>query len=233
MTGHTSGRRSASGTRAGSGSTSRSRPTGHVIGSGMSPEERDQQIEAALHDDEGDDDGGLAAGGFASDAEAEEAARGIALRQLAAAARSRAQLEQAMAKKLVPEQVARRVLDRFTEVGLIDDAEFAEMLVRTRHAERGQSRRAIAVELRRKGIAEETAAAALEQLDAEDEESAARTLVRRKLASGGSLEPEVLRRRIYGALGRKGYPPGLVARILREELADTGGDGDEIDSYGL
>lgn len=199
----------------------------------MSPEERDEHDEAALAAGDDLEDGGLAAGGFASDAEAEEAARGIALRQLAAAARSRAQLEQAMAKKLVPEPIARRVLDRFTEVGLIDDVEFAEMLVRTRHAERGQSRRAIAVELRRKGIDEETAAGALEQLDAEDEESAARTLVRRKLASGGSLAPEVLRRRIYGALGRKGYPPGLVARILREELADAGDDGDGVDPDGF
>ena len=226
MTARTSGRRQASGTRVGSGSTSRSRPTGHVIGSGVSPEERDAADEVeGLGDDE--DDGGLAAGGFASDGEAEEAARAIALRQLAAAGKSRVQLEQAMAKKLIPEQVARRVLDRFTEVGLVDDAEFAAMLVRTRHAERGQSRRAIAVELRRKGIDEETAAGALDQLDAEDEESAARTLVRRKLATSGSLAPEVLRRRIYGALGRKGYPPGLVAQILREELADSGDDGGE------
>ncbi|MDM7832071.1 regulatory protein RecX [Cellulomonas edaphi] len=170
----------------------------------------------------GPEDGPDAApGGFASDAQAEEAAREIALRQLAAAPRSRGQLEAAMAKKLVPADVAGRVLDRFTEVGLVDDAEFAAMLVRTRHAERGQSRRAIAVELRRKGIDEETAAVALEQVDADDEEAAARELVRRKLRVGHALDPEVRRRRIYGALGRKGYPPGLVARVLREELADA------------
>ena len=188
------GGRRGSDSRVGSGSTSRSRPAGH----------------------ESD--------GFASDVEAEEAARAIALRQLAAAPRSRGQLSEAMAKRLVPEHVADRVLDRFTEVGLVDDDEYAAMLVRTRHGERGLSRRAIAVELRRKGIDDETAAAALGQVDDEDEEAAARSLVRRKLRASASLDPEVARRRIYGALGRKGYAPGLVARVLRDELAESDGD---------
>ena len=101
---------------------------------------------------------------------------------LTGAARSRAQLADAMARKDVPDVVAEKVLDRFTEVGLIDDEEFARMLVRTRHAERGLSRRAIAVELRRKGIDDELAGAALEEVDGDDEEAAARALVRRKLA---------------------------------------------------
>ncbi len=43
------------------------------------------------------------------------------------------------------------ILDRFEEVGLVDDAQYAEMIVRTRHAERGLSRRAISTELRRRG----------------------------------------------------------------------------------
>ncbi|MEN0127851.1 MAG: regulatory protein RecX [Brevundimonas sp.] len=160
--------------------------------------------------------------GFASDADAEEAGRAILLRQLAAAPRSRGQLEAALAKRLVPEHVAGRLLDRFTEVGLIDDEEYAAILVRTRHGERGLARRAIAMELRRKGIDDETAATALAQVDSDDEEAAARALVRRKLRTSGSLDPEVARRRIYGALGRKGYSPGLVAKVLRDELAHAG-----------
>jgi regulatory protein len=170
---------------------------------------------------------------YGSDLEAEEAARAIALRQLAAAPRSRGQLVEAMAKRFVPEHVAERVLDRFTEVGLVDDGEYAAMLVRTRHGERGLSRRAIAVELRRKGIDDETAAAALTQVDDDDEETAARSLVRRKLRASGSLDPEVARRRIYGALGRKGYSPGLVARVLREELARSELDPDALAHHNL
>jgi len=154
----------------------------------------------------------------------ESVARAIALRLLTGAPRSRAQLEEAMARRDVPEEVAARVLDRFTEVGLVDDAEYARMLVRTRHEERGLSRRALAVELRRKGIDEETAAGALEQVDADDEEEAARALVRRKLRSTAGLDEATRLRRVAGTLGRKGYSPGLALRIAREELAAEAGD---------
>lgn len=157
----------------------------------------------------------------------ESVARAIVLRRLTGAAQSRAQLADALARRDVPADVATRVLDRFTEVGLIDDAEYARMLVRTRHAERGLSRRALGMELRRRGIDEETAADALQGVDDDDEEQAARELVRRRLRSTATLETAVRVRRIYGALGRKGYPPGLVARIVREELAAEGLDGPE------
>lgn len=152
----------------------------------------------------------------------ESVARAIALRLLTSSARSRSQLAEAMARKDVPDDVAQRVLDRFTEVGLIDDAEYARMVVRTRHAERGLSRRAIAVELRRRGIDDELAGEALEQLDSDDEEIAARELVRRKLRSTSGLDAQTRARRTFAALGRKGYPPGLVSRLVREELAAVG-----------
>lgn len=152
----------------------------------------------------------------------ESVARAIALRQLTAAPRSRAQLAEAMARRDVPQEVAERVLDRFTEVGLVDDAQYAQMLVRTRHAERGMSRRAIALELRRRGVDDETAVEALGQIDADDEESAARDVVRRKLRGMRGLAPEVQARRLQGVLGRKGYPAGVVFRVVAEELAAAG-----------
>ncbi|GEA80179.1 regulatory protein RecX [Cellulomonas uda] len=164
-------------------------------------------------------------GAAAHDAEPdqESVARSIALRLLTGAPRSRAQLEEAMARREVPEEVATRVLDRFTEVGLIDDAEYARMLVRTRHEERGLSRRALAVELRRKGIDDETAAVALEQVDHDDEEEAARAIVRRKLRATSGLDDATRLRRVAGTLGRKGYAPGLALRLAREELAGERG----------
>lgn len=163
-------------------------------------------------------------GAAASDAEPdpESVARAIALRQLTAAPRSRAQLAEAMARRDVPEDVAERVLDRFTEVGLVDDAAYAEVLVRSRHAERKLSRRALAQELRRKGVDDEIAREALEQVDDEDEEQAARALARKKLAATRGLDRDVRLRRAYGALGRKGYGGSLVARVVREELAAEG-----------
>jgi regulatory protein len=165
-------------------------------------------------------------GAAAQDAEpdAEEVARTIALRQLTAAPRSRAQLEEAMARRDVPADVAARVLDRFTEVGLVDDAAYAEMLVRTRHAERGLARRALAQELRRKGIEPEVAALALEQVDESDEHAAARRLVEKKARSTRGLDAQVRRRRLAGMLARKGFAGGVAMRAIDEVLAEEGVD---------
>ena len=165
-------------------------------------------------------------GAAAEDAEppTEEVARTIALRQLTAAPRSRAQLEAALAKKDVPADVAARVLDRFTEVGLIDDVAYAEMLVRTRHAERGLARRALAAELRRKGLGPEVAEEALEQVDGDDELAAARRLVERRARSTQGLDPQVRRRRLAGMLARKGFPGGVAMRVIDEVLAAEGVD---------
>jgi len=152
--------------------------------------------------------------------DAESVARSIALRLLTGAPRSRAQLAEAMASKDVPDDVADAVLDRFTQVGLIDDAEYARMLVRSRHADRGLARRALGLELRRKGIDDELAARALDMLDADQEEATARELARRRLASTSGLAREVRIRRVVAMLGRKGYSAGLAVRIVREILDD-------------
>lgn len=163
-------------------------------------------------------------GSAAVDAEPdpEEVARAILLRRLTGAPRSRAQLAEALARKDVPEEVAERVLDRFTEVGLIDDAEYARTVVRSRHAEKGLARRALATDLRRRGIDEPTAAQALAQVDDDDELAAARALVERRLAATRGLDAQVRMRRTCAALGRRGYPPGLVVRLVREALAREG-----------
>lgn len=148
----------------------------------------------------------------------EQVARTIALRLLSGSPRTRSQLSEAMARKDVPELVADRVLDRFEEVGLVDDAEYAAMLVRTKQSERGLARRALAVELRRKGIDDETAGEALAAVATEDEEDAARRLVQKRLRSMSGLDLAVKRRRLAAMLARKGHAPGLSYRIVDEAL---------------
>jgi len=149
----------------------------------------------------------------------EQVARAIVLRLLTGAPRSRAQLGEALARRDVPPDVAGRVLDRFTEVGLIDDGEYARMLVRSKHAERGLSRRALVSELRRRGIDDETAGQALASIDDEAELDAARHLVERVLRGNAGLPREVRMRRTLASLGRRGHAPGLVSRLVREALA--------------
>jgi regulatory protein len=163
------------------------------------------------------------------DADPESVARKILLDQLTGRARTRHELAAKLTAKGVPDEIAGRLLDRFTEVGLIDDEEYARMLVRTRHAERGLSRRAISVELRRRGIDDDLALAALDEVDDAQEAQAARALVRKRLASTRGLDPQVRARRTFAALGRKGYPPGLVSMLVREELAAEGADVEDED----
>lgn len=149
-------------------------------------------------------------------------ARGLVLRKLTAAPRSRGQLEADLAAREVPDDVAARVLDRFTEVGLVDDAAFAEMWVRSRHAGRGLSRRALSQELRQKGVDDDTAEAALDDIGPDEEAAAAAGLVARRLPATRGLATEVRMRRLAGMLARKGYPSGLSMQVVRDALAAEG-----------
>jgi regulatory protein len=158
-------------------------------------------------------------------------AREICLRLLADRARTRDELSRALARKDVPDDAAAAVLDRFDEVGLIDDAAFAEQWVRSRHAYRGLGRRAIAVELRRKGVADDVAGEALAEVDAESEARRARELVDRKLRSlavDTADQRTSAARRLVGMLARKGYGAGTAYRVVREALAAHGADADEL-----
>ncbi len=115
--------------------------------------------------------------------------------------------------------VAKRVLDRLTEVGLIDDAAFAQQWVRSRHTYSGKGKKVLAEELRRKGIAPEHADPALESVTAEDETARAVELVRRKLpALSADLDRDKAVRRLVSMLARRGYNPGTAYAVVTAEL---------------
>ena len=152
------------------------------------------------------------------EADPESVARKILLDQLTGRARSRADLEKKLAQRHVPADVATRLLDRFEEVGLVDDAAFAREWVAQRQEGRGLARRALAQELRRKGIDDEVAREALGDVDEGNEVEAARMLVRRKLRSVRGLESDKAVRRLVGMLARKGHSSGVAYRVVREEL---------------
>jgi regulatory protein len=145
-------------------------------------------------------------------------ARDICLRQLAMRPRTRAELAKVLARKEISEEVIAEVLDRYDEVGIIDDAAFARMWVSTRHQGRGLARRALANELRQHGVESEVATEALETLDDEAEATTARALVDRKLRSTRGTPDQVFRR-LVGMLARKGYPAGVAIQAVKEALA--------------
>jgi regulatory protein len=164
------------------------------------------------------------------DADPAAVARSIVLRQLTNSPKSRRQLARKLAERNVPEDIAEAVLDRFEEVRLIDDADFADMWVRSRSQTRKLAKGALRRELAEKGIDPDTAAGALEQLSDEDEDAAARELVRRKLRGRGDLRDRAERdkttRRLASMLARKGYQPAQAFRIVGEVLDAAGGPAD-------
>ena len=154
-------------------------------------------------------------------------AQNIVYRQLTASAKSRLQLARKLAERNIPEDVAEAVLDRFQEARLINDADFADMWVRSRSQSRKLAKGALRRELAEKGIDQDTAAAALEQLTDADEEAAARQLVERKLRPGTDFQDRAERdkatRRLASMLARKGYQPSQAFRIVNEVLESCAG----------
>ena len=154
----------------------------------------------------------------------DELARAVVLRQLTAGPRTRRQLADALARKGIEDDVIARTLDRYEELRLVDDEAFAEAWVETRHHGRGLSRRALAYELRHRGVEDATVREAVAEISADDELAAARRIVRSRLPSTRGDYPARRMRRLAGILARKGYGQGVAMRAIREELQATGDD---------
>jgi regulatory protein len=157
----------------------------------------------------------------------EAQARQICLRLLTLAPRTQAQLAAALHRRGIPDEAAEAVLSRFADVGLIDDAAFARAWVESRHYSRGLSRRSLSAELRRQGVQTEEIREAVDSLDPEQEVATARRLVEQKMAVTRGQPPEARARRAAGTLARKGYPAGLVFRLIKEVLEQEASAGAE------
>ena len=180
----------------------------------------------------GESPGGRGTGGAESrddeprvpEPEGEEAARVICLRLLTSGPRTRAQLATALRKRRIPDEVADAVLGRFAEVGLIDDTAFARAWVESRHHGRGLARKALAAELRQRGVSDGEVRSAVGLLGPQDELAAAQRLVAKRVAASRGKPMPVRARQLMGMLARKGYPAGLAAQVVREALEQDQAD---------
>jgi regulatory protein len=151
----------------------------------------------------------------------EEQARDLCLRLLTVRARTRVELEKQLAKRGYPDDVSQRVLDRLGEVGLVDDADFAEQWVRSRRANAGKGKRALAAELRTKGVDNDVITEALADIDAGAERQRAEQLVRDKLRREKFADDDDTKvvRRLVGMLARRGYSQTMALDVVKDELA--------------
>jgi regulatory protein len=133
-----------------------------------------------------------------------------------------------MRRKGVPAEAAEAVLARLADVGLIDDAAFARAWVESRHHARGLSRRALTLELERRGVPGEDVQAAVGALDPDAEIATARRLVAKALPGTRGRPPQARVRRLVGLLARRGYSAPLAYRVVREALEQEGVDAEDV-----
>jgi regulatory protein len=144
----------------------------------------------------------------------------LCLRLLTARSRTRAEMAGQLTKRGYPGEVSNQVLDRLAAVGLVDDADFAEQWVRSRRARAGKGKRALAAELRTKGVDDEVITAALDGIDAGAERDRAEQLVRTRLRRENLVDDEVrVSRRLVAMLARRGYSQALAYEVVNAELA--------------
>lgn len=142
------------------------------------------------------------------------------VRLLGVRARTRGELTERLTRRGYTEDVIDIVLGRLTTAGLLDDAEFAREWVRSRHLNAGKGKRALAVELRQKGVDADIIDAALADVDADSERRRAEELVatrlqRESLADGDDVK---VTRRLVGMLARRGYSEGMAFDVVKVAL---------------
>jgi len=149
----------------------------------------------------------------------EELARALCLRLLTARARTRAELAGQLAKRGYPDDVSARVLDRLTDVGLVDDAGFAEQWVHSRRANAGKAKRALAAELHTKGVDNDVITSVLGGINPAAERGRAEQLVQARLRRENLDDDAKVSRRLVAMLARRGYSQTMAYDVVSVELA--------------
>ncbi len=146
----------------------------------------------------------------------------MCLRLLTVRARTRAELAAQLVKRGYPDDLSERVLDRLTDVGLVDDRDFAEQWVRSRHVNAGKGKRALVSELRTKGVDDEVITAALADVDSDAERVRAEHLVADKLRRERLTDDDEpkLARRLVAMLARRGYGQSMAFDVVKVALAN-------------
>jgi regulatory protein len=135
----------------------------------------------------------------------------LAVRMLARREFSRAELSQRLARKGVARDDIERTLDELAASGYLSDARYAQALVAQRTGRYGK--RAIAYELREKGIAAPEANAAMAPLAATDEVADATALWQQRFGTAPVNQKEKARQVRF--LLSRGYGVSVALRVIR------------------
>ncbi len=153
----------------------------------------------------------------------DEVARAVdqAARFLGYRPRSMAEVRRNLRRKDFPDGAITAALERMTQQGWLDDLAFARFWVEDRLRFRPMGRRALAYELRQKGVEAEIIETALVDVDSLD---AARRAARKSLRRWRSLTRLEMRRKLWAFLQRRGFEADLCRQVVEELLTGDGED---------
>jgi regulatory protein len=127
--------------------------------------------------------------------------------------RSEKEINQKLEKKGIPPEVIANTIERLRRNGLVNDEQFAQAWVENRSEFRPLSRKALAYELRQKGLSGAAIQQALTNLEIDEEDLAYQAALKqsRKLKN---LEKPDFRRKLSGFLARRGFSYENIAPVV-------------------
>ena len=155
-----------------------------------------------------------------------EKARQKALRYLAYRGRSVEEVRSKLAGKGFDDTIIKKVIDRFSDLGYLDDGNFARQWAKSLAVHRLWGDRKIEASLREKGISGDLIQEAIAGVRKEkDQRRAVQELVEKRLRREPACEVFSYKgkRRLAQTLGGRGFPPGVILDVLRE-MGDTPSD---------
>ena len=131
--------------------------------------------------------------------------------------RSRSELEIHLRSKGFDEQAIQAVAHRFEELKWLDDKLFSQFWVANREDFRPRSRRVLRMELRHKGIDNETIESSLQEID---ETASAHKAVQERARRLANLDYQTFRRRLGGFLQRRGFSYETIKSVVEQLWAE-------------
>jgi regulatory protein len=134
-------------------------------------------------------------------------------------ARTVSELKQRLTRKGFSPDIISHALQRLAELKMIDDAGFARRFAEDRITIGHKGKWRVRGELLKRGVAREHIEDAL--ATAPDETAAAREVAQKYLSRNRRLEPDVLKRRLYAFLARRGFSPDTIRHVIDVEETES------------
>ncbi len=140
-----------------------------------------------------------------------------ALKTLNYRARSQAEIRQNLKEHEISEETIDKVLERLAQIGVVDDSRFATTWIENRNEFRPRGRRALAMELKQRGVDPNTIELSLQSIDEEALAYQAALKQARKLRD---LDAQNFRQKMFAFLARRGFPYEISAPLTARVWAE-------------